>query len=82
MAIEARSIFYRRLIPLLDFGREREGVDLSKLVLTHHKLSTGGKKDLLLGGGAEKLKPMTWAGSASVQDKEKALLSQIVEKAE
>ena len=24
-AIEARSIFYRRLIPLLDFGREREG---------------------------------------------------------
>ncbi|ABN76963.1 type I restriction endonuclease subunit R [Cereibacter sphaeroides] len=79
-AIEARSLFYRRLIPLLDFGREREGVDLSKLVLTHHKLSTVGKKDLLLGGAAEKLKPMTETGSANVQDKEKALLSQIVAK--
>ncbi len=79
-AIEARGIFYRRLIPLLDFGREREGVDLSKLALTHHKLSTSGKKDLLLGGEAEKLKPMTETGSGEVQDKEKALLSEIVRK--
>ncbi|ULB09192.1 hypothetical protein ORIO_04540 [Cereibacter azotoformans] len=79
-AIEARSLFYRHLIPLLDFGREREGVDLSKLVLTHHKLSTGRKTNLMLGGAAEKLKPMSEAGSASVQDKEKALLSQIVAK--
>ena len=79
-SVEARSIFFRRLIPLLDFGREREGVDLSKVVLTHHKLSTQGKKDLTLDGGGEKLKPMTEAGSCSVQDKEKALLSQILQK--
>jgi type I restriction enzyme R subunit len=79
-SVEARSIFFRRLIPLLDFGREREGVDLSKVVLTHHKLSTQGKKDLTLDGGGEKLKPMTEAGFGGVQDKEKALLSQILQK--
>ena len=32
-AIEKRSIFFKRLLPLLDFGREREGVDLSKVTL-------------------------------------------------
>lgn len=77
-AVEARSIFYRRLIPLLEFGREREGVDLSKVVLTHHKLRAGGKIDLTLGTGAEKLRPLTETGSASVQDKEKALLAEII----
>ena len=79
-AIEARSIFFRRLIPLLDFGREREGVDLSKVTLTHHKLSSAGKKDLILGGGGEKLQPISDTGSGSVQDKDKVLLSQIVQK--
>lgn len=77
-AIEARSIFYRRLIPLLDFGREREGVDLSKVELTHHKLIAKDKTDLALGTGGEKLKPMAETGSANVQDKEKALLSEIL----
>ena len=33
-AIEKRAIFFRRLLPLLEFGREREGVDLSRVVLT------------------------------------------------
>ena len=28
----------KRLLPLLEFGREREGVDLSKIRLTHHAL--------------------------------------------
>jgi len=32
-AIEKRAIFYKRLLPLLEFGREREGIDLSKVVL-------------------------------------------------
>ena len=35
-ALEKRAIFFKRLLPLLDFGREREGIDLSKVVLTHH----------------------------------------------
>src|SRR5690606_28852036 len=37
-AIEKRSIFYKQVLRLLEFGREREGVDLSKVVLTHHNL--------------------------------------------
>lgn len=79
--IEKRAIFYRRLLPLLDFGREREGVDLSKVVLTHHKLKDQGKRTLdLKTGEAGKLDPLTDTGSATVHDKEKALLSVIVEK--
>ena len=35
-ALEKRAIFFKRLLPLLEFGREREGIDLSKVVLTHH----------------------------------------------
>ncbi len=43
-AIEKRAIFYKRLLPLLEFGREREGIDLSKVVLTHHHLKNLGKQ--------------------------------------
>jgi type I restriction enzyme R subunit len=42
------AIFFRRLLPLLDFGREREGVDLSKLKLTHHGLKSQGKRNIPL----------------------------------
>ena len=42
-ALEKRAIFYKRLLPLLEFGREREGIDLSKMVLTRHKLLHKGK---------------------------------------
>ncbi len=33
-AIEKRAMFYKRLLPLLKFGREREEIDLSKMKLT------------------------------------------------
>lgn len=36
--VEKRFIFYKRLIPLLEFGRECDTVDLSRVVLTHHTL--------------------------------------------
>ncbi|HCL65135.1 MAG TPA: type I restriction endonuclease subunit R [Rhizobium sp.] len=78
--IEKRSIFYKRLIPLLDFGRERDTVDVSQIKLTHHKLSTKGQRDLALSGFSEPLTPYTAPGSGSVQDKEKALLAEIVER--
>ena len=80
-AIEKRAIFYKRLLPLLEFGREREGIDLSKVVLTHHDLKNRGKAAMPLGvGETPKLAPITEAGSGSVQEKEKALLSAIIEK--
>lgn len=81
-AIEKRSIFFKRLLPLLDFGREREGVDLSKVTLTHHKLKRQGDSSLTLGeaDGEYKLDPMTEPGTGQVQDKEKIKLSAIVQK--
>lgn len=79
--IEKRSIFYKLLIPLLEFGREREKIDFSKMVLTHHTLKSMGKGALPLGkGDTEKLKPLTEAGSGKVQDKEKAILAEIIDK--
>ena len=79
--IEKRSIFYKRLIPLLEFGREREGIDLSKVVLTHHNLKDLGKRAMPLSDGDNpKLKPITESGSGSVQDKDKAYLGEIIEK--
>ncbi|MBC7620318.1 MAG: type I restriction endonuclease subunit R, partial [Candidatus Saccharibacteria bacterium] len=63
-AIEKRAMFFKRLLPLLEFGREREGLDLSKVVLTHHHLKDQGKRDLLLGAGETiKLAPITEAGA-------------------
>ena len=80
-AIEKRAIFYKRLLPLLEFGREREGIDLSKVVLTHHHLRDLGRRALPLSEGeAPKLEPITEAGSGSVQEKEKARLAEIIEK--
>lgn len=78
-AIEKRAIFFRRLLPLLEFGREREGVDLSKVVLTHHKLKNQGKRALPLGVG-EPLQPLTEPGSGEVQEKDKVRLAEIIEK--
>lgn len=79
--IEKRAIFYKRLIPLLEFGREREGVDLSKVVLTHHKLHEQGQQDLSLNyGQSEKLKPLTDPGTGQVQEKQKVYLSEIIQK--
>jgi type I restriction enzyme R subunit len=79
-AIEKRAIFFRRLLPLLDFGRERQGIDLSKLRLTHHSLRYRGQQPIHIDGDPAALTPVTEAGSGSVQQKQKALLAQIIEK--
>ncbi len=80
-AIEKRAIFFKRLLPLLEFGREREGIDLSKVILTHHHLKNLGKQGMPLGAGEKPLiGPITGSGSGSVQEKEKALLREIIEK--
>jgi type I restriction enzyme, R subunit len=64
---------------LLEFGRERDGVDLSGVQLTHHKLKDQGKRNLPLSfGEPEKLQPLTDPGSGEVQEKQKALLNEII----
>ena len=80
-AIEKRAIFYKRLLPLLEFGREREGIDVSKVVLTHHHLKDQGSRSLPLGPGeAPKLPPMTEAGTGSVQEQQKVYMAVLIEK--
>src|SRR5438874_9596923 len=59
-ASEKRSIFYKYVLRLLEFGREREGIDLSKVVLTHHTLKSRGKQPMPLHEGDNpKLAPIT-----------------------
>src|SRR5687767_15977283 len=80
-AIEKRSIFYKQVLRLLDFGREREGIDLSKVVLTHHNLKHQGERPMPLGAGENpKLTPITESGGGEVQQKEKAFLNEIIKK--
>ncbi len=80
-AIEKRAIFDKRLLPLLEFGREREGIDLSKVVLTHHNLKSQGKRSMPLGDGENpKLEPITEIGGGMIQEKQKALLNEIIKK--
>lgn len=78
--IEKRSIFYKQILRILVFGRDREGIDLSKVMLTHHKLKSLGKQSMILEGETPKLDPITEAGSGSLQEKEKARLSEIIKK--
>jgi type I restriction enzyme R subunit len=80
-AIEKRSIFYKCLLPHLEFGREREAIDLSKVQLTHHTLKARPRAAMILGEGeAPKLDPLTEAGSGSVQERERAYLREIIER--
>ncbi|MBL8735394.1 MAG: type I restriction endonuclease subunit R, partial [Planctomycetes bacterium] len=80
-AIEKRAIFFRRLQPLLEFGRERAGVDLSRLQLTHHTLKNRGVQAMTLRDGpAPPLEPIGSAGSGAVQEREKAVLAAIIAK--
>lgn len=80
-AIEKRFLFYKRLIPLLEFGRQREGVDTSKLVLTHHSLKDKGQRRLDVDErDPTKLQPITEAGAGNVQEKEKARLAEIIDR--
>ncbi len=80
-AIEKRAIFCKPLLPLLEFGREREGINLSKVVLTHHRLKSLGKTAMVLADGeSSRLAPIIEAGSGGVREKERALLQEIIEK--
>jgi type I restriction enzyme R subunit len=79
--VEKRFLFYKPLLSQLEFGRERDQLDLSSLVLTHHTLKSEGKRQLMLGGDeAPKIAPVGEAGSGAVQEKQKALLTEIIAK--
>ncbi len=77
---EALYRFARLLRPLLRFERERDGVDLSALRLTHLRMRDLGQQTLNLGGGkATPLAPMTHVGEGQGHDKHKEQLARIIE---
>jgi type I restriction enzyme R subunit len=79
--IEKRSIFFRLLNPLLTYGRERDGVDLSALKLTAYTIKSMGDPTLTLGSGeAVKIDPTTDTGGGQVQDKTKVALAELIAK--
>ena len=79
--IEKRAIFFRRPVPLLDFGRERPGIDLSKVVLTHHALKPGPHTPMVLTDGTTPLlAPIEEAGSGQVRERQTAYIAEIIEK--
>ena len=78
---EKRSIFFKYLLRLLEFGREREGVDLSQVVFTHHSLRNKGKQNMKLKDDSyPELSPLSEAGSGMVREEQKAYLNEIIEK--
>lgn len=78
-AVEKRFLFFKKVLPLLAFGRERDGIDLSAVRLTHHALKRQKTPGLVLGGGeAPTLTPLHDVGGGSVHEQEKALLAEIL----
>ena len=79
--VEKRSIFFRLLYPLLTYGREREGVDLSALKLTAYTIKQMDDPALNLAAGEpEKIYAADDSGSGEVQDKAKIALSELIAK--
>jgi len=79
-SFEKLSMFFNRLLPLLEFEREIPLVDLSKVSLTYHKLKDKGISKLNLETGETIALPPIAPGGGSVQEKEKILLSEIIQK--
>lgn len=79
--IEKRSIFFRLLHPLLTYGREREGVDLSALKLTAYTIKSLGDPTLNLAAGEPVAIYATEdIGLGQVQDKTKVALAELIAK--
>ena len=75
--IAKREVFLRRLVPLLDFERERDAIDLSGVELAFHRLGGKDQPDMRLEAGGA-LAPITAVGSGSVRDPDRAALSEII----
>ena len=78
--LEKRAMFYKALLPLLEFEREINTVDLSKVVLTHHHLRDLGTRTLDLKQGENLAIPGMAPGGGGVQDKNKVELAEIIAK--
>jgi type I restriction enzyme R subunit len=79
--VEKRAVFFRLLQPLLTYGREREGVDLSALKLMAYTIKDIGDPKLTLDAGDQiKIDPTSEGGSGEAQDKTTIALSELIAK--
>jgi type I restriction enzyme R subunit len=79
-AVEKWAIFSERLLRLLDFDRERPRIDRSKVVLTHRRLKSQGRRPMPLNeGGAPTLDPFNEAGSRAVREKTETYMRELIE---
>ena len=78
--LEKRYIFYRALTAVLNVTGTDVAVNLSNIVLTHHRVQQGDQQKLdLEAGEATPLTPMTEVGSAQLHDPENAQWGVIIE---
>ena len=78
--LEKRAMFFKALLPLLEFERENNTIDVYKVVLTHYHLRDLPPKKLDLAQGGGIAIPGMAPGGGGVQDKEKADLAEIIAK--
>jgi len=80
--LEKRYVFFKNLAQLLRPENLKEAVDLSSLVLTHHKISSGKVYDVVLGADGEDkaLHPLTDFGSGQPHTPEKESIARLIEK--
>ena len=79
--MEHRFLFFKQLIPLLEFGRERETIDFSKVTLTHYRLRDKGNRSLPIDHGDPSLIPGEGkSGTGKPHDPERKFLEEIIER--
>ena len=80
--LEKRYAFFKCLAPWLRPENRREQIDLSALVLTHHRVKNLGKTEIKLGKDDEShaLLPITSIGSGQAHEDETQKLSELVKK--
>jgi type I restriction enzyme R subunit len=79
-ALEKRALFYKALLPLLEFEREIHTIDLSKVVLTHYSLRHLGTTSPDPRSGDPIPIPGMAPGGGGVQDKNTVELAEIIAK--
>ena len=76
---EKRAIFYKRLLPLLEFELDRPEPDLSKIVLTQYQLKNRGETNYSLNPGDHApIGPLN-PGSGGVRDEDKVQMEEIIQ---
>jgi type I restriction enzyme R subunit len=73
-----RMMFFRLLLPLLDFERTHTQVDMSYVTLTSYNLRKLNEAQLVLEGSDGEIQPVSSVGTGQTHDPEKLRLAEII----